>query len=312
MTIFSAAEVGSLKVFLRRGKPYLTCAATGKARPGKPEEVVRQLYIKRLMDRHGYPKDRIAVEKPVYFGSAVHEKAADIVVQDADDPDTAYIIVEVKKPRRTDGIEQLKSYCNAEGSPIGVWTNGGQIVALHREPPNIFRRLPSVPDASQTLAEFLDEKWTLDDLIANNKLVTERMTLKSVILDMENLVLANAGVDAFEEVFKLIYAKLYDEWQAARGARHKALQFRIGGATATTFYERIDRLFQSAKRQWPGVFLDGERIELTPAHLLTCGSFSSRTSSSSTRTCRSSTRRSSTYRSRSGKARRASTSRPDM
>jgi len=26
-----------------------------------------------------------------------------------------------------DGKEQLKSYCNATGAPIGVWTNGGQI-----------------------------------------------------------------------------------------------------------------------------------------------------------------------------------------
>lgn len=273
MTIFPQAELDALELYLRRGKPYLTCAATDKARPATPEEIVRQLYIRRLINQYGYPKDRIAVEKSVYFGSTVHEKAADIVVHDGDDPDTAYIIVEVKKPKRKDGIEQLKSYCNAEGSPIGVWTNGGQVVALHREEPNIFRSLPGIPEATQSLADFLDEKWTLQDLIENNKLVTERMTLKSVILDMENLVLANAGVDAFEEIFKLIYAKLYDEWQASRGAKDRPLQFRIGGATAADFYERVDRLFQSAKRQWPGVFLEGERIDLSPAHLLTCGSF---------------------------------------
>ena len=50
---------------------------------------------------------------------------------------------------------------------------------------------------------------------------------------MENLVLANAGVDAFEEVFKLIYAKLYDEWRASQGGRTYYLQFRVGGATPT-------------------------------------------------------------------------------
>ena len=44
---------------------------------------------------------------------------------------------------------------------------------------------------------------------------------------MENLVLANAGVDAFEEVFKLIYAKLYDEWQASRGSQPRYLEFRV-------------------------------------------------------------------------------------
>ena len=77
--------------------------------------------------------ERIAIEKPVQFGSAVHEKAADIVVWDKDDSNTAYIIIECKKPKRADGLEQLKSYCHAEGAPIGVWTNGGEtteIIAL--------------------------------------------------------------------------------------------------------------------------------------------------------------------------------------
>jgi len=135
----------------------------------------------------------------------------------------------VKKARRSDGLEQLKSYCNAEGSPIGVWTNGGQIIYLHRTEPNIFRSLADIPTSAQTLTQLLEARWTLQDLIANNRLVTERMTLKGVILDMENLVLANAGVDAFEEVFKLIYAKLYDEWSAARGGRTRYLKFRIAG-----------------------------------------------------------------------------------
>lgn len=93
---------------------------------------------------------------------------------------------------------------------------------------------------------------------------------------MEDLVLANAGVDAFEEVFKLIYAKLYDEWNASRpgpGRQKKYLEFRIGGATPREFYDKVSGLFNRAKDQWPGVFLQDERIELTPAHLVTCGSF---------------------------------------
>jgi type I restriction enzyme M protein len=274
LTIFSNEAIETLGLFLKRGVPYLKCFASDKDRPAKPEEIVRQLYIKKLIEEYGYPKDRIAVEKPVYFGSAVHEKAADIVISQKDDPETAYIIVEVKKPKRTDGVEQLKSYCNAEGSPIGVWTNGGQLVALHREEPNVFRALSDIPAAHQTLSDLLAERWTIDDLTRENKLVKERMTLKSLILDMENLVLANAGVDAFDEVFKLIYAKLYDEWNAARGGTKKRyLEFRIGGATPAEFYEKVDRLLQAAKKQWPGVFVEGEKIELSPGHLITGGSF---------------------------------------
>lgn len=33
---------------------------------------------------------------------------------------------------------------------------------------------------------------------------------------MENKVLANAGVDVFEEVFKLIFTKLYDEYCSSK------------------------------------------------------------------------------------------------
>ena len=113
-----------------------------------------------------------------------------------------------------------------------------------------------IPSFGQTLSELLNERWTLDDLIENNVLVKEQTTLKKIILDMENLVLANAGVDAFEEVFKLIYAKLYDEGQAAQGGQqNRYLQFRVGGATPTEFKQKINDLFDKAKAKWPGVFL---------------------------------------------------------
>jgi len=274
LTIFRAGAADELEIFLKQGKPYLKCFATGRDRAAKPEEIVRQLYIKKLMDEYGYPRERIAVEKAVQFGSSAHEKAADIVICDRDDPDAAYIIVEVKRPRRSEGVEQLKSYCNAEGSPIGVWTNGGETVILHREEPNLFRTLTDIPKVTQRLSDILAEQWTIDDLVRENRLVKEQTTLKEIILDMENLVLANAGVDAFEEVFKLIYAKLYDEWHASQGGgQPRYLQFRVGGATPREFYDKLDRLFQEAKRRWPGVFLDGERIDLTPQHVVTCGSF---------------------------------------
>lgn len=274
LTIFDKADIESLSIFERNGRPYLKCVASDKYRPAKPEEIVRQLYLKRLMGEYGYPQDRISLEKPVYFGSSVHEKAADIVVWERDTHDTPYIIIEVKKPRRKDGLEQLKSYCNAEGSPIGVWTNGSESIVLHREEPNLFRNLPDIPLATQRLSDLLSEPWTLEDLEKNNKLVTERTSLRDVILNMEDLVLANAGVDSFEEVFKLIYAKLYDEWQAARGGKQKRfLEFRVGGQTGREFAETIDRLFRKAQQQWPGVFPDGDRIGLEPDHLKVCGSF---------------------------------------
>lgn len=274
LALFSDEEVNALELFDKHAKPYLSCLVSDKDRMAKPEEIVRQLYIRRLVDNYGYTKERIFVEKGVYFGSAMAEKRADIVVTEENDPDTAYIIVECKKPKRRDGLEQLKSYCNAEGSPIGVWTNGGEIVYLNREDPNVFKNLPDIPRVDQKLSDLLSERWDMAKLTAENRLVRERLSLKSIILDMEDLVLANAGVDAFEEVFKLIYAKLYDEWNASRpGKTKRYLEFRIYWSTPTELYERINGLFNRAKEKWAGVFLADERIELEPSHLVTCVSF---------------------------------------
>ena len=45
------------------------------------------------------------------------------------------------------------------------------------------------------MSDILTERWTIDDLIEKNKLVNERKSLKDLILEMEDEVLANAGVD---------------------------------------------------------------------------------------------------------------------
>lgn len=276
LTIFTQQEVDSLGLFWKNNKPYLKCLASDRDRPAKPEEIVRQLYVRRLMTEYGYPKERISVEWPVSFGGDV--KRADIVIHDEHDSDAAYIVIEVKRPKRKDGLAQLQSYCNATAAPLGVWTNGGTVLCLSRRAPGasgkLFLSISDIPGLGQTLDDVLNERWTLADLEKHNKLDHERLSLKSVILDMEDLVLANAGVDAFEEVFKLIYAKLYDEWYAARGgSRTRYLEFRVGGKTPAQFKDVIDRLFNAAKNEWKGVFSAAEKIDLSAPHLLICGSF---------------------------------------
>lgn len=93
-------------------------------------------------------------------------------------------------------------------------------------------------------------------------------SLKQLIEEMENEVLANAGVDVFEEVFKLIFSKLYDEMYCYRG-RHKYLRFRNSN-TAFQLKTSIQSLFDDAKKEWPGVFAEDEKIKLGPEHLQVC------------------------------------------
>jgi len=104
----------------------------------------------------------------------------------------------------------------------------------------------------------------------------ERLSLKSIILDLEDLVLANAeGIDdSFDEVFKLIYAKLYDEWAASNDpSRNREIHFRIYGESGTELYTKINGLLRNAKDKWRGIFGTGEQIKLKPSHLVTCVAF---------------------------------------
>ena len=54
LTLFKPEELSALELYDKKGKPYLKDFATGKERPAKPEEIVRQLYVHRLIHRYGY------------------------------------------------------------------------------------------------------------------------------------------------------------------------------------------------------------------------------------------------------------------
>lgn len=266
---FSEEELNQFedKIYYKDEVPYVQCIIREREIKLTPEETIRQLYLNKLINIYGYPKDRIILEYPIHFGREV--KRADIVISDINDPLVPYIIVELKKPKLTDGKEQLKSYCNATGAPIGVWTNGEQISYYNRKDPNYFEDITNIPKVTEKLSDIINEQITYDDLKKIDKLQTEKKSLKNLIQEMEDEVLASAGVDSFEEVFKLIFTKLYDELMAARD-KTAYLKFRNSGCTEMELYNKISGLFEEAKNKWRGVFDEDSKILLTPSHLSVC------------------------------------------
>ncbi|MBY5976152.1 N-6 DNA methylase [Phaeobacter italicus] len=274
--LFSEAENNALdeRSFQKelRGKQvtYVTCLVREKDVQLKPEERNRQLWLSRLIEKLGYSPSRIAVEYPITFGRDT-SKRADIVVFDEHRPTVPYIIIEVKQKKYKDGKEQLRSYAHATGAPLAVWSDGILAEVWHRKNPNYFMPIHELPRADQTIEQVVDQPWTIQTLI---DLEDERVkegkfarSLRDLIEDMEDEVLANAGVDVFEEVFKLIFTKLYDEMTSHR--RGTALRFRNQN-TAAQLKEAIQNLFDEAKKKWEGVFLEDERIRLSPDHLQVC------------------------------------------
>lgn len=247
----------------------------------EPEEIVRQLFLLELTEHYRYPIERIKTEQSVKYGSSKDDRGrADIIVYQTDNS-TPWIMVEVKEPAKKNNIQQLKGYLNVEGSPIGVGINGNTITRLFRPYPKKFdESLPDIP----TEAEYqqvkddeypaaaikdiiLSRKWTIKELKKINE--EKQFNLRKIIEVLEELVLANSGSDSFTEIFKLIYAKLYDEIEAELNRKDNSLLFRQYKTPQKT-KEEINNLFDQAKLEWPDIFTASDKIELTPEHLNVC------------------------------------------
>ncbi|MCM8811273.1 MAG: N-6 DNA methylase, partial [Candidatus Omnitrophica bacterium] len=232
----------------------------------RPEEIIRQLWLYKLTEIYGYPIGRIDVEKIIRFKleGKIHKKKADIVVHKENGK--PYIIFELKAPNvkeEDEQLEQLKFYVGLELAEAGVLSNGKDKVILHIHQYN--KTFPDIPRVDETWDELFKKKKTYDELKSHYDLLY-------IIKRLEELVLANAGVNVFKEVFKLIYAKLYDEYQAKNMGHirpDKEVKFRIYRDPETT-YEEINKLFKEAIKKWDGVFDSSEIIELDPYQLQIC------------------------------------------
>lgn len=263
-------DLGKLDIYEKdEGKFYIKAISKSEeeklvynAKTGKsaPEEIVRQLYLAKLTKHYKYPKNLIELEKQVNFGR--EQKRADIVVYRPDSI-TPKIIVEIKAPNQENDVQQLKSYLNAEGAPVGVAINGKNLLILYRPYPKEFDdTLDDIPASDEEIEDVLAKRKTLKDLHEED--------LKEIIKTLEELVLANSGADSFDEIFKLIYAKLYDE-KEARTRPNQELHFRKSPTGKPEETKRIiDELFEDAKQEWPDVFERTDKIKLTPEHLSVC------------------------------------------
>ena len=306
LSLFSKAQIESLqkrisiKKTKKSEKAQVKCLIRETDIQLKPEEVIRQLMLAKLREEYQYPKELLKVEYAISFGR--EKKLADIIILNKKDKTSVYCVLEIKKPKAREGKEQLKSYTNATGAPLAVWTNGSAIDYYERLDPNYFEPLSNIPKHSENIEDIKQEQFTYLELMQKDKLLEERKTLKSLIEEMEDEVLANAGVDVFEEVFKLIFTKLYDEMESADdritleerfkiikkqnihltekevlqkidSSDFRTLEFRSRSDAHRT-KEVINRLFGEAKKTWSGIFEKGEPLRISDEnHLQICISF---------------------------------------
>ena len=273
LSLFNSDEINAIGrlIIKQEGKYFIKCQIKNRNKIAKPEEIVKQLWIYRLINEYHYPKRRIGVKKIVHFAAKTRSQFADIVVFQ-EDLKHYYILFEIKTPDRTAGLTQLKSYCNTEGAPIGIWSSGDEMIRLHREEPNLFVEIPRIPKISETLKDVLNERWSFKWLEEHNELKQGKNTLLKILLDLEELVLGNANIKVFDEIFKLIYAKLYDEWHGVNNPDYQ-LEFFAGDRSPEDVKRAITNLLEGAKKNWTGVFDSTDEIELMDTYLKVCVSF---------------------------------------
>ena len=262
------------------GKPVarVNCIIREKEINVKPEEIVRQLYIHKLIEEYGYPKSRIELEKIVQQGRD-KDTRADIVIYEDEYKTAPYIVVECKAPGKEKEDGQLEGYCKTLGASVAVEVDGGEVKEYYLNRQSVqnknykFERIDRIPKFNETLDQILNHSFTIKDLVIKDEKSTT--SLKDVILELEDKIFANFGGDVFEEVFKFLFAKLYDEYCSAddndrlsnaindgfishvsefkNDANFRQLEFRSLGSEYQVM-NRVQSLFEKAQKKWVGIF----------------------------------------------------------
>jgi len=103
LTIFSREGTDRIEggIFEKNGKYFIKCLKRGKDLQAKPEEVVRQLMLDKLINEYEYSSNLLDVEYAVSFGR--EKKFADIVILNKKDKTSIYCVLEIKKHNAKDG-----------------------------------------------------------------------------------------------------------------------------------------------------------------------------------------------------------------
>jgi type I restriction-modification system DNA methylase subunit len=248
---------------------------TGQLLEPKPEEWVRQRFLRILHYEYGYAKNVMVREVPIWYGSKelVDQVGApvraDIVVYDsasactARDQGRVSLVVECKAPTETQGYNQLVSYIFNTSAAGGVWFNGSG----KEDEIEYYRRV--VPD--NKLLPWIgiprpDESW--DALGRRRKSDLRRpKDIKGLLRRCHNR-LHGRGTEGEEEdltmdMVRIILAKAMDEEKESELPDFYCTPEEYGSAAGqASVARRVSILFDEVKALNAQVFTAGERISV--------------------------------------------------
>ena len=241
----------------------------------RPEERVRQQYLRVLHFEYGYSKDVMSREVTIMAGSnpAVDVDGepirADIVVyltkaaKAAKDQGKIKFVVECKRPDIQTGHNQLVSYIFNTSASGGIWTNGDDVQPFKRVsvPQNALDPAPGIPKAG--------ENWDSVGRMRRDQLRRPRDVRR--LLQLCHNKLHSRGIDGDEEdltmdMVRIILAKAQDEIADYPDdlpqfyVTEKEYRTPQGHAEVA---KRVQQLFRTFANDNPGVFGEHEKISVS-------------------------------------------------
>lgn len=269
MTVSQVAPSQPSAVIVQQGR-VLDFIDGQTQRKETPEEYVRQEIAKSLVREYGYKKSSISVEFTLRMGT--RKPRADLVIfpdGEKHAQDNAHIVVECKSEKtkatsKKDGVDQLKSYLSASpNAQYGMWTNGVERYCYRRMSEGgrvFFEEIPDIPESG------MDNDPSDQPRFDQLKPATSDALLFA-FRRCHNYIAGNQGLQkpqAFWELLKLIFCKIYDERHSDEVAFYSDAKERHGVNGPIKVKKRIDALFDVVKSDFPKIFKTGDIIELKP------------------------------------------------
>jgi len=241
----------------------------------RPEERVRQTFLRVLHYEYGYPREVMLREVTIMSGANPvldqdgNPTRADIVVylnkaaKASKDQGKIKFVVECKRPDVEAGHNQMVSYIFNTSASGGVWTNGADVQPFRRvsEPDNALEPAPGIPKQG--------ENWDAVGRMRRDQLERPRDVRR--LLQLCHNKLHSRGVDGDEEdlamdMVRIILAKAQDEIADYPDDLPRFYvtenEYRTPQGQAEVA-KRVQTLFRTFADDNPGVFSEYEKITVS-------------------------------------------------
>lgn len=242
-------------------------AQNKKYRLSDPEEIVRAgAYVALILD-YGYPADFIDIEYPT--PDRVPQKIADIVVFKEKAQTTPYIVVECKREEASKGeldqaVEQGFGYANSLKAEFMWMTSGIRNdyfqVAGFGGMERVENRQPDIPRFGQT--ESAPYKYTKGGVDGFDLETVQENELTRKFKQAHDALWAGGKrnpAEAFDELDKLIFCKIWDERRPRKAGDPYDFQV-FKNDKEGALKKRIQAIYEEGRMKDPEVFQEGIRL----------------------------------------------------